>query len=232
MNSYVVTARSVQQWGGSAVPAMAARRWSTTTRLPAESARTSAWKWVFNSEYFLKGTVHELGHALGLSHLGPDPSLKLGNSLIGPNVPLYIERNTRTSIRSTWTRPRPRSSGSTLCSPERRRIRYRQPSVKLVDYKPAYSRVSNRNTLAGKLVSDMPAHSVVVIDDLGQSDEYWFRGHAGRIAADGTFPRRRRPPRAANGHFRILFCFDNGMVTGDGAGVVWNDRGEIEGIPL
>ena len=40
----------------------------------------------FNSEYFLKATIHELGHALGLSHLGPDLSLGLGNSLMGPNV--------------------------------------------------------------------------------------------------------------------------------------------------
>ena len=28
--------------------------------------------------------------------------------------------------------------------------------------------------------------------------------------------------------FRILFCFDNGIVTGDGAGVVYDDRGEIQ----
>jgi hypothetical protein len=181
----------------------------------------------FNSEYFLKGTVHELGHALGLSHLGPDPSLKLGNSLMGPNVPLYIERKysnadqvylTEASAACLWKHPV--FSGTT-------KDRQRQPSVKLVDYKPAYSRVSNRITLAGKLVSDMPAHSVVVIDDLGQSDEYWFRGHAGRIADDGTFRVAVDHPAPANGHFRILFCFDNGMVTGDGAGVVWNDRGEI-----
>ena len=66
--------------------------------------------------------------------------------------------------------------------------RQRQPSVKLVDYRPTYSRASNRITLAGKLVSDMPAHSVFVIDDLGKpEDEYWFRSHVGRMAADGTF---------------------------------------------
>ena len=112
--------------------------------------------------------------------------------------------------------------------------RQRQPSVKLVDYRPTYSRASNRITLAGKLVSDMPAHSVVVIDDLGKpGDEYWYRSHVARIAADGTFRVAIDQPARADGHFRILFCFDNGMVTGDGAGVVFNDRGEIQqGVPL
>jgi hypothetical protein len=78
-------------------------------------------------------------------------------------------------------------------------------------------------------VSDMLAHSVIVIDDLGNpGDEYWFRSHAARIARDGTFRVAIDRPARADGHFRILFCFDNGMVTGDGAGVVWNDRGEIK----
>ena len=122
----------------------------------------------FNSEYFLKGTVHELGHALGLSHIGPDPSLDLGNSLMGPNVNVYVERKhpnadqvylTEASAAMLWKHPV--FSGTT-------KDRQRQPSVKLVDYKPTYSRASNRITLAGKLVSDMPAHSVVVFDDLGQ----------------------------------------------------------------
>lgn len=36
-----------------------------------------------------------------------------------------------------------------------------------------------------------------------------------------------RHPARADGHFRILFCFDNGIVTGDGAGVVFMDRGDI-----
>ena len=97
--------------------------------------------------------------------------------------------------------------------------RQRQPSVKLVDYKPTYSRAADRITLAGKLVSDMPAHSVIVFDDLGKpADEYWYRSHVARIAPDGTFRVAIDHPAQADGHFRILFCFDNGMVTGDGLG--------------
>ena len=37
-------------------------------------------------------------------------------------------------------------------------------------------------------MSDMPAHSVVVIDDRGNpGDEYWLRSHAARIGPDGNF---------------------------------------------
>ena len=35
----------------------------------------------FNFAYYLKATVHELGHARGLSHLGPDASVNLDNLL-------------------------------------------------------------------------------------------------------------------------------------------------------
>lgn len=34
-------------------------------------------------------------------------------------------------------------------------------------------------------------------------------------------------PARATGHFQIAFCFDNGAVTGDGAGVTYNDRGWV-----
>ena len=181
----------------------------------------------FNSEYFLKGTVHELGHAFGLSHMGPDLSLNLGNSLMGANGSVYVERKhpnadkvylSEASAAILWKHPV--FSGTA-------KDRQRQPSVKLVEYKPAYSRASNRITLAGKLVSDMPAHSVFVIDDQS-GDEYWQGSHVARIAPDGSFRITIDQPARADGHFRILFCFENGMVTGDGAGVVFMDRGELK----
>ena len=106
--------------------------------------------------------------------------------------------------------------------------RQRQPSVKLLDYRATFSRPSNRITLTVKLVADIPSHSVIVIDDQGQSDEYWNVGYAARIANDGTFRLSIDHPARADGHLRVLFCFDNGIVSGDGAGVVWDDRGDIK----
>ncbi len=182
----------------------------------------------FNAEVFLKGTIHELCHAFGLPHIGPDLSLGMGNSLMGPNSSVYAERKysnadqiylTEASAAMLWKHPV--FSGSI-------EARQRQPEVKLAEFKATFSRTSNRTTLAGKLVADLPAHSVVVLDDLGKpEDEYWYRSHVARIAPDGTFKVAIDRLAKANGHFRIVFGFDNGMVTGDGAGVVYGDRGEI-----
>lgn len=182
----------------------------------------------FNREYFLKGTIHELGHALGLPHIGPDPALGLGNSLMGANNDVYAERKypksdrcylTEASAAMLWKHPV--FSGSA-------KDRQRQPAVELVQYQPTYSKAANRITLAGRLVSDMPAHSVVVFDDLGNpEDEYFHRSHVARVGPDGRFHVAVERPARADGHFRILFCFDNGIVTGDGVGVVFNNRGAI-----
>jgi hypothetical protein len=182
----------------------------------------------FNADYFLKGTLHELGHALGLPHIGPDPSLRMGNSLMGANMDAYLERKqpdpdrvylTEASAAMLWKHPV--FSGTA-------KDRQRQPGVKLVEYRPTYSRASDRFTLAGKVVSEMHAHSVVVLDDLGRpDDQYWNRSHVGRVGDDGTFRVAIDRPARADGHFRIAFCFDNGAVTGDAAGVLFGDGGEI-----
>jgi hypothetical protein len=148
---------------------------------------------------------------------------------MGPNVDVYVERKhanadkvylNEASAAILWKHPV--FSGTA-------KDRQRQPSAKLVDYKAAYSRASNRIALTGKLISDMSAHSIIIIDDLGKpGDEYWFGSHAARIAPDGSFRVVIANPARADGHFRILFCFDNGVVSGDGAGVVFDDRGEIK----
>ena len=182
----------------------------------------------FNAQYFLKGTIHELGHAFGLPHIGPDLSLGLGNSLMGPNNSVYAERKyaradqvylTESSAAMLWKHP----TFSVTA-----KDRTLQPNMKLVDYKAKYSRAEDRVTIAGKLVADQPAHSVVVLDDRGQpNDDYWCRGYAARIAPDGTFKVEIDKPAKTDGHFRIVFCFENGMVTGDGNGVTFDDRGDI-----
>lgn len=182
----------------------------------------------FNADYFLKGTIHELGHALGLPHIGPDPALGLGNSLMGANNDVYARRKlpkadhcylTEASAAMLWKHPL--FSGTA-------KDRQRQPAVTLADYRPSYARAANRITLTGRVASDMPAHSVVVLDDLGRpEDEYFHRSHVARVEPDGRFRVAIDRPARADGHFRILFCYDNGMVTGDGIGVVFANRGAI-----
>jgi WD40 repeat protein len=175
----------------------------------------------FNDQYFLKGTIHELGHAFGLPHVGPDVSLGLGNSLMGPNTSVYADRKyskadqvylTESSAAMLWKHPV--FSGIS-------KDRILQPVVKLVDYQPKFSPSDDRVTLSGKVIADLHAHSVVLIDDKGRSDdEYWFGSHAARIAPDGTFQITIDKPAKANGHYRLLFCFENGIVTGGDSGAI------------
>ncbi|MDB6016256.1 MAG: Periplasmic component of the Tol biopolymer transport system [Pedosphaera sp.] len=188
--------------------------------IPGEIRSDAGLEEGFNAQYFLKGTIHELGHAFGLPHIGPDLALGLGNSLMGPNNSVYADRKypkadqvylTESSAAMLWKHPV--FSGTA-------RDRILQPSAKLVDYQPKFSLADDRVTLSGKLIADQRAHTVVVIDDQGRPfyDNYWFQSHAARIAPDGTFQVTIDKPAKTNGCYRILFCFENGMVTGDGKG--------------
>lgn len=122
----------------------------------------------FNGKFFLKGTIHELGHAFGLPHVGPDPALNLGNTLMGPATDIYLKRVTNGTGRSylcessaamLWKHP--------VFSGTNQDVRI-LPNVELRDYKAVFDATSDVATLSGKLVSDIPAHSVIIFDDLGK----------------------------------------------------------------
>ncbi|HEV2692063.1 MAG TPA: hypothetical protein VG347_04135 [Verrucomicrobiae bacterium] len=178
----------------------------------------------FNAQYFLKGSIHELGHAFGLPHAGPDIPLNLGNSLMGPNMDVYAKKEyphpdhvylSEASAAMLWKHP-------VFSGTDRDRVI--QPSVKLSDYHARYSQTDDVITLTGKLISDQPAHTVVVTEDPGQhEDDHWFRSHAARLARDGTFTVKFDHPPKSDVHYHIRFCFQNGFTTGDGT-----DTGSIQ----
>ena len=185
----------------------------------------------FNADFFLKGAIHELGHALGLPHVGPDLTLGLGNSLMGPNNSVDAARKhphadlvylTESSAAMLWKHPL--LSGSTA-------DRDRRPEgIKLVAWKPTFSRTANQITLNGQVAARPMPHSVIVRDDLGRpQDDYWHVAHVARVAADGTFKLTiDRPVRAADGRYEIEFAFPNGMTTGDGIHLGNDQRGGIK----
>jgi hypothetical protein len=182
----------------------------------------------YNGEVFLKGMIHELGHAFGLPHQGPDPELGLGNTLMGPTTKLYVASKRplpdqvylcEASAAMLWKHP---VFAGTDCD------QWHTASLKLLDCKTTYNSTNDSVTLAGKLVSDQHAHSVVVIDGPKTvKSEYWHQSHAARIAPDGTFHVNIKHP-ASEGCLRTLFCFDSGAVTGDGANVRFVNRGDIK----
>ncbi len=171
----------------------------------------------FNGRYYLKGSIHELGHAFGLPHIGPNPDLGLGNTLMGPATVAYVKREgpnpykvylDDASAAMLWKHPF--FSGTD-------KERLTKPNPILENYKASFNATNRTVTLSGKLVADLPAHSVVVMDDQGRpGDEYWFRTYVARIAPDGTFRVAIDKPIQTDGKYSILFCFDNGAVTGDG----------------
>ena len=171
----------------------------------------------FNAQYFLKGTIHELGHAFGLPHAGPDIPLDLGNSLMGPNMDVYAKKKyphpdhlylSEASAAMLWKHP-------VFSGTDRDRVL--QPKVNLIDYHASYSQKDDVVTLSGKLVSNQSAHTVVVAEDLGpDEDEHWTRNHSARVARDGTFTVKFDHPPRSEVHYHIRFCFQNGFTTGDG----------------
>lgn len=184
----------------------------------------------FNLQYKLKSTIHELCHGFGLPHMGPDPTLNLGNSLMGPNPPGYAFRMG------------PKSDHVYLAASEAAML-WKHPlftgkpmpgfapwEVKLVDYKATFDPATDSVTVTGKVITQQPAHSVVLIDDRGDKKgdaEYWSRSYAARLAADGSFQLNVNNPARTDGQYRILFCFENGIVSGNGKDIDFKDSGDI-----
>ncbi len=230
-SSTSATARSGSATGrAGAARATAAGRSSTTTRSPARSAPTSAWRPASTPSISSRGPSTSWATPSACRTSAPTSSLGMGNSLMGPNN----RRLRRAGL--PQGRPglphrgrRPRCSGSTRSSPARRRTASLQPTVKLVDYK-ADVQPSRRTG------SRSPARSSPTCRRTAWSSSTTWASPRTTTGIGATSPgsaptapsaSTSTSPARANGHFRIFFCFENGMVTGDGVGVVFDDHGEI-----
>jgi hypothetical protein len=175
-----------------------------------------------------RSMMRELGHAFGLPHLGPDVTLGLGNSSMGPTTAAYIARGyskseqvylSASAAAMLWKHPAFSSVATN---------NLRLPTAKLADFKAVFEYSENWINISGRLVSDQSAHSVILIDDRGKPrDEYWVQSFVGRIGIDGRFQIKIKNPTKISGHYRILFCFDNGLVTGDGKNISFGNLGDI-----
>ena len=66
----------------------------------------------------------------------------------------------------------------------------------------------------------MPAHSIVAIDmpEKGQGS-YWKKGYASRLEKNGVFKPVVDELLPSSGVLKVVFCFDNGVFTGNGKGI-------------
>jgi hypothetical protein len=170
-------------------------------------------------QFFLKAAIHEMGHALGLPHIGPILGDGLGNSLMGPINKVYKSRYdgdsrvylTRASAAMLWKHPLFAGDGKDLDV---------DPTVEIEDFEATYDAENDRFEVSGKLKSDYPAHSVVIANSIaGARTQYWQKTFAARLDPDGRFRVFITELDKKDGALKIAFCFNNGAVKGGQKGL-------------
>lgn len=169
----------------------------------------------------LKGYLHELGHTMSLPHFGPLDAMtpRSGMSLMGPNSRTYrrARRNREEKVHLT------QASAALIWKAPQMTGRYeqtvQQPSVEVENFSAVYDAAKKRFRLKGRLKSNVAAHSIVAIDTpvTGPTD-YWKKAHADRLTADGEFDLAVTELSPSAGTLLVVFCFDNGYITGNGKG--------------
>lgn len=163
----------------------------------------------------LKAAIHELTHALGISHIGPIYSDKLGNSLMGPTNKTYHKKMdgnenrvylTKATTALLWKHPLFAGDYDNVTA---------SPTVEITDYKAVFNEEDGVITVTGKLNSNLKAHSVVIANE-SDSDlsDYWRKTFTGKVNDDGTFSCDISELSQAGGEFIIVFCFNNGAISG------------------
>jgi len=171
----------------------------------------------------LKGGIHELGHALGLPHIGPRPEDKLGNSLMGPTHFNYARRvkdpkrqrsSHLTAAAAAMLSRHPLFTGE---------FKDRNTQIKLQMNNLSAKLQKGVINVSGKLTCNIPAHSVVVCNYTKNTvGPYWQKMYVGKVTKNGTFNVDvGGTGRAKGGKLMIAFCLENGAVTGNNRGVAF-----------
>lgn len=169
----------------------------------------------------LKGYLHELGHTMNLAHFGPldEMTIRHGMSLMGPNSRSYrrARRNREEKVHLT------QASAALIWKTPQMTGRFepylKRPTLAVRDFTVEYDKRKKEFRLTGKLKSDVSAHSVVAINSpkVGPTD-YWKKAHASRLTPQGAFNLAVKEVAPSSGELLVVFCFDNGYVTGTGKG--------------
>ena len=193
-------------WGGTAINAYPGGKGPIDQNADLASPKVNGTQ--------IKGSIHELGHALGLPHNGPRMELKLGNSLMGATTPKFAKRVNSKEFRVylndassalIWKHPLFRNGGSKPELPKRLQIK----NLDVTEEK------NGKITVSGVLDSNLTAHSAVVFNtSRDKVGDYWGRSHTGKVDEDGKFAVSLWSPHT-KGNLFLAFCFHNGTNTAD-----------------
>lgn len=170
----------------------------------------------FLEMFALKGGIHELGHALGLPHVGPLDKLPLGMPLMGANIPNYRRHTGKNETRGYVSAAEAAMLWKHPVFTGTAKDRNVTPKFTVTGLTTVYDLLTKSVRLRGVLKTDYPAHSVVVFDSVPEVHEnYWQKPYVARIGKDGRFEVVITEPGIENGTLRLLFCFDNGASSGN-----------------
>ena len=173
----------------------------------------------------MKSLIHELTHALGLGHIGPDTEDNLGNSLMGPINRAYKKKypdDSRVYLSEAaaailWKHPLFSGYGAG---------KFKTPTVEVQNLKVNYVSQKKQLVVEGVLKSDGKAHSMVVLNaSKGDRSPYWHKAFVGKVEPDGTFRCSISELKETGGELVIGFVFNNGAITGDGKKLGLNNSG-------
>ena len=175
---------------------------------------------------FLKGMIHELGHAFQLPHVGPLMRDRAGNTLMGPTHfnyrrvmghstdHVYLSEaeaamlSTNPAFRGAVDKPGP------------------LPTPQIEDMKYTVNSRRGGIVVSGRVHSTVrPVYAIVGDESDERPGEYWTKTYVGKVEPNGSFNVLISEPSTSNGTLKTWFAFENGVMTGNG-----QTRGRSSGI--
>ena len=164
----------------------------------------------------LKGCIHEFGHALGLPHIGPNPSKKLGNTLMGPINTAYaskMKEDTRVYLSEAGAAMLVKhplfANSQQVESLDLQAIK--APDISVTET------ANNTFKFQGTVTSKAKVHSVIVLDSPRGFGDYWTRSYCAKIGDTGEFSVDVNDIfDSPKGKVMIFFCLDNGLNSASG----------------